>query len=75
MRRSEQYLIAATRRILTEIIDGRALAAPDLASSLDFGDDDVDVRLGAAADDELAGDGPAFDARAFQLDSHTGRLV
>ena len=74
-RRGEQYLVAAPGRILAKIIDGSAFAAPHRAATLDFGDDDVDMRLGPTADDELARDGPAFDARAFQLDSHAGRLV
>src|SRR3546814_530224 len=75
MRRGEQYLVAAPGRIFAEIIDGRAFAAPDRAFALDFGDDDVDMRLGAATDDELTGDRPAFDARAFQLDSHAGTVM
>src|SRR3546814_4263498 len=77
MRRGEQYLVAASGRILAKIIDGSAFAAPDRAFALDFGDDDVDMRLGAAADDEFAGDRPAFDTRAFQLDrseEHTSEL-
>src|SRR3546814_5437791 len=53
----------------------RSFAAPDRAFARDFGDDDVDMRLGAAADDEFAGDRPAFDTRAFQLDSHAGTVM
>src|SRR3546814_4168702 len=75
MRRGEQYLVAASGRILAKIIDGSAFAAPDRAFALDFGDDDVDMRLGAATDDEFAGDRPAFDTRAFQLDSHAGTVM
>src|SRR3546814_17201675 len=75
MRRGEQYLVAASGRILAKIIDGSAFAAPDRAFALDFGDDDVDMRLGAATDDEFAGDRPAFATRAFQLDSHAGTVM
>src|SRR3546814_12750076 len=62
MRRGEQSLVAAPGRIFAEIIDGRAFAAPDRPFALDFGDDDVPMRLLASPDAHPPADSPAVTA-------------